>query len=69
MKLPKILFLALIVIFVIGACSNRAIYNNFQINNRNDCAKQPESQYEECMERSNMSYEEYERKRKEPLGK
>ena len=68
MKTIKILLLMLIAMSI-GACSNKAIYNNFQLNNRNDCAKQPHSEYETCMERTNMSYEEYEKKRKESLDK
>tara|TARA_R110001599_G_C12267242_1_gene660984 strand:+ start:5381 stop:5578 length:198 start_codon:yes stop_codon:yes gene_type:complete len=62
----KICLVPLIAISI-GACSNKAIYDNIQLNNRNDCAKLPLSQYEECLERANKSYEEYERERKEAL--
>ena len=58
-------FLLLITAFVLSGCSNKAVYDNIQINNRNACAKGPPSQYEECIERTNKSYEEYERERKE----
>ncbi len=57
------------IVITIGACTNKAIYDNFQLNNRNECTKQPHSEYDACMERTNMSYEEYERKRKEDLVK
>ena len=60
--------LVLLVVFSIAGCSNKAVYENIQINNRNACLKVPQSQYEECLERSNKSYEEYERERKEVLG-
>jgi len=63
------IYLVLLIALSIGACSNKAIYDNIQLNNRNDCAKLPPSQYDECMERANKSYEEYERERKEALGK
>jgi len=55
----------LILAFFLAGCSNRAVYENIQINNRNVCFKVPQSQYEECIERANKSYEEYERERKE----
>jgi len=55
----------LIVVFFLAGCSNKAVYENIQINNRNSCAKVPPPQYEECIERANKSYEEYEQERKE----
>ncbi len=56
----------LITVFFLTGCSHKAVYDNIQINNRNACAKAPPSQYEECIKRSNKSYEEYEQERKEP---
>lgn len=47
------------------ACSNRAVYETIQANNRLDCQKLPLSQQEECMRQANKSYEDYERERKE----
>ena len=55
----------LIVVFFLTGCSNKAVYDNIQINNRNACVKAPPFQYEECIERTNKSYEEYEQERKE----
>jgi len=63
------IYLVTVVVLLIVACSNKAIYDNIKLNNRNDCAKLPQSQYDECMERANKSYDEYERKRKEALKK
>ncbi len=60
------LFLALLVLV---GCSNRGIYGGIQASNRNECSKLPPSQYDECMENTNRSYDEYERERKEALGK
>jgi len=60
--------LLLLIVFSLAGCSNKAIYDNVQINKRNACIKVPESQYEECIERANISYEEYERGRKEVVG-
>jgi len=51
---------------VLAGCSNQQTYEGLQMSARNECAKSPNQvQYNECMERTKMSYEEYERKRKE----
>jgi len=55
----------LIVVFLLTGCSNKAVYDNIQINNRNACVEAPPSQYKECIERTNKSYEKYEQERKE----
>lgn len=68
MKTIKICLIPLIIIFL-AACSNKAIYDNIQLNNRKDCVKLPHSQYEKCMGKINMSYKEYEKERKEVLDK
>jgi hypothetical protein len=61
----------LIIVMLLGVagCSNKAIYDNAQLNQRNECIKEPPLTYFECVERTNKSYEEYERERKETLGK
>ncbi|HHJ21229.1 MAG TPA: hypothetical protein ENJ84_15600 [Gammaproteobacteria bacterium] len=53
----------LAVIALLTGCSNKAIYENIQLNNRNDCIKLPQSQYEDCVRSANKSYEEYEQER------
>ena len=59
-----------LMLFVLAACSNRGIYGGLQASKRNECSKQlPQSEYNECMEDANRSYDEYERERKEALGK
>jgi len=62
-------YLVLIIVSSMVGCSNRAIYENVQINKRNECMKLPLKQYHECMEKVNKSYDEYERERKETLDK
>lgn len=57
------------VVFVLTAgCSNKAVYEDIQRNNRQECNSVPPAQYEECVERSNKSYEEYERERRAVVG-
>jgi len=60
--------LMVLLMFGIAGCSNKTIYDTFLIVERNKCAKEPSSTYFECIERTNKSYEEYERERKEILG-
>jgi hypothetical protein len=55
-------FLAVLVILIAG-CSNKAVYENIQINNRNDCKKLPLPQYEDCMKHAKKSHESFERER------
>ena len=50
--------------FSIAACSNKEIYDNLRLEQRNQCVKEPQRTYFECIERTNKSYEEYERERK-----
>ena len=64
--MSKILYLLLVSILVAG-CSGKAVYDNIQRNNRQECVSVPPAQYEECIERSSKSYEEYERDRSEVL--
>ena len=63
------LYLALFIVFSMVGCSNRAIYENIQINKRNECMTLPQNQYDECMEGVNKSYDKYERERNETLEK
>ena len=57
----KVLFVC--VLFTISGCSSKAVYDNIQRDNRQQCMDVPPPQYEECLERSSKSYEEYERER------
>lgn len=63
------LLLLLVVGSVATGCSHRAVYENVQINQRNDCANEPPSTYFECLERTNKPFDEYQRERKELLEK
>lgn len=57
----------LLVLLILTGCSNRSIYENIQANNRMECSKLPPSQYDECVENANKSFDEYEREREEIL--
>ena len=45
------------------ACSNKQIYTAIQDNQRLECGKLPQDQYEQCMHGLNTPYEEYEQER------
>lgn len=57
----------IIAVTLVGGCGNRAIYENIQANNRQDCATLPESQYEACMAAANESFDDYQRARTEAI--
>lgn len=53
----------LFLLLGLPACSNRAIYENMQIQQRNDCRKEAPQDYAACIKRTDMLYEEYLRER------
>lgn len=55
----------ILIMFGVAGCSNKAIYDSMQVNQRNECIKEPPTTYFKCIERTNKSYDEYERERKE----
>lgn len=59
--------LIITVLLGLAGCSNRAVYENMRIHERNECFKEPPSLYEECLERVNKPFDRYERERKELL--
>jgi hypothetical protein len=65
MKSVLKLTIGIVILFQFVACSNKAVYDNIKLNNRQECVKLPPSQYDECMENTQKSYEEYNRERKE----
>ena len=55
----------ILFIVLLAGCSNRAVYENIQHQNRQDCQTLPPSQYDECMEAASKRYDEYKRERDE----
>ncbi len=48
-------------------CTYRAWYEGFQKKQRNDCYQyQNQKDVQECLDKSNMTYDEYEKTRKNP---
>ena len=52
---------------LLTACSNRAVYDNLQHNQLQECDRAPLSEYEVCKEGASMSFEDYQRERQQVL--
>ncbi|MCC5451066.1 hypothetical protein LMJ53_04865 [Rheinheimera sp. UJ51] len=59
--------ISLLLLFALAGCSNKAVYQNLQLNKKQQCQQLPVSQYDECMRSIPLTYEEYERERQEVL--
>lgn len=59
--------LVLVSVFLMSACSNKAVYDDLQINKRRHCLTLPSDEYDDCMAETNKPYNEYERERREAL--
>ncbi|MAT94224.1 MAG: hypothetical protein CME59_16705 [Halioglobus sp.] len=46
-------------LLVLAGCTNQQLYSAIQDNRRQECAKLPQPQYEECLRDYDTSYEEY----------
>ena len=62
-----LLWLVALVTVGMSACSNRAIYDNLQVYQRQECRDQPMPSQEQCLERARQSYRAYQRERREAL--
>ncbi len=58
-------YLLLLTVLLMAGCSNRAMYENLKIEKRNHCLTLYPSQFEECMQGMDKSFDEYETERKE----
>lgn len=64
----KTMVIFLGIMFLTG-CSNRAVYENIQIDKRNECLTLPPAEYDDCMVGIDKPYDEYERERREAIEK
>ena len=64
MKTTLLLYFAFAML-LIPSCSSKQVYEGLRDRQRVECQQLPKSEYEECLERVDMSYEEYRRKRGE----
>lgn len=59
MKVITCLLAATLALMILAGCSNKAVYDNLQHNQRLKCMEQPHAQSVECMNDTSRSYEEY----------
>ena len=64
MNIAGNLLIMLSIIFI-QACSSRGVYDSTQYSERIKCLEAPNSEYDECMERTRESYDIYKEKRDE----
>lgn len=63
-ELRRVLVGVLIACLVCG-CTSRELYRYGQEHQREQCRSGPPSDYDECMQRANESYESYQRNKRE----
>jgi len=51
-------------LLIIG-CNSQQVFEGIKARNQNECYTLPESQQQECLEAADVSFEEYQRQRKE----
>jgi hypothetical protein len=55
---------------LITGCTGKQLYNSMQPKyNEAECRKLPDREYKECINKKNMSYEEYEKERQKIIKK
>jgi len=59
--------LLILLTISIQACSSRQMYDSMQYNKKFECISVPSSDYDECIERANESYDKYKQKRDEAI--
>jgi hypothetical protein len=57
------IMLSTMLLLAAQACSNRGFYEGFQASSRLRCMDLPLSQQDDCLERANTRYQDYERER------
>jgi PBP1b-binding outer membrane lipoprotein LpoB len=66
----KVVLIALAgLVFATAGCSNKAAYQNLQLNKKQECRRLPVTEYDDCMREMAQSYEEYERQRQQAIKK
>ena len=64
----KQLAIAILATAVLGACTNKQLYETIQSNERLECQKEVRTtEYEKCMEEVSQSYEVYQQEREKIL--
>ena len=64
----KTVYIDVIIIAFLSACSTKGSYESNQISRKHDCQKLPPSQYDDCMESTRESFESYNSKREDVIN-
>lgn len=64
-KLLGLLLVSTVLIAPLTACSKQSWYTGAQSAKTSQCMKGPASEYEDCMQQSSESYDEYEKNRRD----
>lgn len=59
----RIIF-SVIIFLLVSACSNKQVYDAVQANQRSQCSELPSAEYQECRQKEQVSYEQYQEERK-----
>ncbi len=65
---PKHILASALIALLLGGCSSRDMYDAMQDQRREACRNGPPSDYEQCMGRYNIGYDQYEKERQERLN-
>lgn len=62
------IFMLISIFFVLG-CTKKGVYEGFRSDQRIECIKyESNAEYQECLERTGMNYDEYERLREDAIS-
>ena len=64
----KTVYIGVIVIAILSACSMKGSYESNQISRKHDCHKISPSQYDDCMESTRERFESYNSKREDVIN-
>lgn len=67
-KIMKTVLVIAVLIYFPG-CTYRGAYEGLLSSSRIECSKVPGSEYDDCLEKANRPYDEYERERKAVTGR
>ena len=56
---------ALMMLLLTSGCTSHQVFEGIKARNQNECYRLPESQQQDCLEASDISFEEYQRQRKD----
>ena len=57
-----------LLLLALSACSKQQYYEGLKAGRRASCLEYPESEFEDCVDETNTSFEEYKRQREQVIG-